>query len=69
ARLRIVEAGRTVQEIPLMPGRLILGRTPDNEVQIDSRFISRHHCQITTTSQTSVIEDLNSTNGLYVGAS
>ena len=68
-RLRIVEAGRTVQEIPLLPGRLILGRTPDNEVQIDSRFVSRHHCQVTTTGQSTVIEDLNSTNGLYIGGS
>ncbi len=34
--------GRTVQEVPLRLGRLIIGRTPDNDVQIDSRFISRH---------------------------
>jgi general secretion pathway protein A len=35
-------------------------------VQIDSRFVSRHHCQITTTEHSCVIEDLNSTNGIYV---
>jgi pSer/pThr/pTyr-binding forkhead associated (FHA) protein len=35
-------------------------------VQIDSRFVSRHHCQILTTAQSCVIEDLNSTNGIYV---
>ena len=34
------------------PGRLIVGRTPDNDVQIDSRFVSRHHCQIITTHAT-----------------
>jgi type II secretory pathway predicted ATPase ExeA/pSer/pThr/pTyr-binding forkhead associated (FHA) protein len=58
--------GRTVQEVPLRLGRLIIGRTPDNDVQIDSRFISRHHCQVTTTLNSCVIEDLNSTNGIYV---
>ena len=44
----------------------MIGRTPDNDLQIDSRFVSRHHCQIITTADGSVIEDLNSTNGMYV---
>jgi pSer/pThr/pTyr-binding forkhead associated (FHA) protein len=35
-------------------------------VQIDSRFISRHHCQVITTAHSCHIEDLNSTNGIYV---
>jgi type II secretory pathway predicted ATPase ExeA len=64
--LLVATEGRTVQEVPLRIGRLIVGRTPDNDVHIDSRFVSRHHCQIITTAQSSVIEDLNSTNGLYV---
>src|SRR6185312_4518340 len=58
--------GRTVREVPLRPGRLIVGRTRDNDVQIDSRFISRHHCQVITTLNSCVVEDLNSTNGIYV---
>ncbi len=66
ARLQVLDGSHAQQEIPLLPGRIIIGRTPDNDVQIDSRFISRHHCQITTTQQACIIEDLNSTNGLYV---
>ncbi|HEX4619594.1 MAG TPA: AAA family ATPase [Steroidobacteraceae bacterium] len=66
ARLIVATDGRTVEEIPLRIGRLIVGRTPDNEVHIDSRFVSRHHCQIITTAHSCVIEDLNSTNGIYV---
>jgi type II secretory pathway predicted ATPase ExeA len=65
-RLLVAADGRTVQEVPLRLGRLIVGRTPDNDVQIDSRFISRHHCQVVTTLHSCVIEDLNSTNGIYV---
>jgi general secretion pathway protein A len=64
--LLVAADGRTVQEVPLRLGRLIIGRTPDNDVQIDSRFISRHHCQVITTLNSCVIEDLNSTNGIYV---
>jgi general secretion pathway protein A len=65
-RLLVATDGRTVQEITLRIGRVIVGRTPDNDVQIDSRFISRHHCQVITTPHSSVVEDLNSTNGIYV---
>ena len=65
-RLLVATDGRTVQEIALRIGRVIVGRTPDNDVQIDSRFISRHHCQVITTPNSCVVEDLNSTNGIYV---
>jgi general secretion pathway protein A len=58
--------GQTVAERELTPGRFIIGRTPDNDLQIDSKFISRHHAQIITSIHTSVLEDLNSTNGIYV---
>jgi type II secretory pathway predicted ATPase ExeA len=65
-KLLVATDGRTVQEVPLRIGRVIVGRTPDNDVHIDSRFVSRHHCQIITTAHSCVIEDLNSTNGIYV---
>ncbi|HEY7886967.1 MAG TPA: AAA family ATPase [Steroidobacteraceae bacterium] len=65
-KLLVATDGRTVQEIPLTQGRVIVGRTTDNDLQIDSRFVSRHHCQITTSANSCVIEDLNSTNGIYV---
>ncbi|MHB8811926.1 MAG: AAA family ATPase [Steroidobacteraceae bacterium] len=65
-KLLVATDGRTVREIMLTPGRIIVGRTADNDLQIDSRFVSRHHCQITTSANSCVIEDLNSTNGIYV---
>jgi len=66
ARIIVAHGGEHVEERPLRIGRLIIGRTADNDVQIESKFISRHHCQITTTGEGSVLEDLNSTNGVYV---
>src|SRR3984893_5307151 len=65
-RLLVATDGRTVQELVLHVGRIIVGRTTDNDLQVDSRFVSRHHCQIVTTANSCVIEDLNSTNGIYV---
>lgn len=58
--------GQTIAERELTPGRFIIGRTPDNDLQIDSKYISRHHAQIITSVNSSVLEDLNSTNGIHV---
>jgi len=66
ARIVVAHGGEHVEERPLRIGRLIIGRTAENDVQIESKFISRHHCQITTTLVGCVLEDLNSTNGVYV---
>jgi type II secretory pathway predicted ATPase ExeA len=66
ARIIIAHSGERVEERSLRLGRMIIGRTPDNDLQVDSKFISRHHCQIITTTEGSVLEDLNSTNGVYV---
>jgi hypothetical protein len=65
-RILLASEGRTILERELRPGRLVIGRTSDNDLQIDSKFISRHHCQIVTQADSCLIEDLNSTNGIYV---
>src|SRR5918996_1520538 len=65
-RILVGVNGQTIAERELTPGRFIIGRTPDNDLQIDSKYISRHHAQIITSVHSSVLEDLNSTNGIYV---
>jgi general secretion pathway protein A len=65
-RILLASDGKTVMERELKPGRLVIGRTVDNDIQIDSKFISRHHCQIVTQADACLIEDLNSTNGIFV---
>jgi general secretion pathway protein A len=66
AKLIVQTEGRNVVERELRPGRVIIGRTPDNDLQIDSKYISRHHCQLTVTLEGTLLEDLNSTNGIYM---
>jgi general secretion pathway protein A len=65
-RILLASEGKTLVERELKRGRLVIGRTSDNDLQIDSKFISRHHCQIITKADSCVIEDLNSTNGISV---
>jgi type II secretory pathway predicted ATPase ExeA len=67
ARLVVAKEGRPVGELALRIGRTVVGRTPDNDLQIESRFISRHHCQILTSAEGCIVEDLGSTNGIVVG--
>ena len=45
-----------------------VGRTPDNDLQIDAKFISRNHAVILAGPNHTIIEDLNSTNGVAVNS-
>jgi chromosome segregation ATPase len=46
--------------------RTSIGRTADNDLRIDADFISRHHAVVLATTTGTVIEDLHSTNGVFV---
>lgn len=46
--------------------RSTIGRTPDNDIQIDARHVSRHHAVILGSAQHCIIEDLESVNGVLV---
>lgn len=43
-----------------------VGRTPENDLQIDAKYVSRHHAVILAGPAQTIIEDLNSTNGVMV---
>jgi putative secretion ATPase (PEP-CTERM system associated) len=66
-RIEIRTDGEVVQELMLPLGRVIIGRSSDNEIFIKSKFVSRHHAQLVSDANGCVIEDLNSTNGVFLG--
>ncbi len=66
ARLEVLYRDQLVGEYRVGPGKTIIGRTADNDVQIQSRFISRHHAQVVSDQTRSILEDLNSTNGVFI---
>ncbi len=68
-RVEVRAEGHVISEHLLGAGRVVIGRAPDNEIYIKSKFVSRHHAQIVSDQDASVIEDLNSTNGVFVGNS
>jgi type II secretory pathway predicted ATPase ExeA len=65
-KLEVLFKDQFVTDFALAPGRAIIGRTPDNDLQIRSKFISRHHAQVVSDRAHSVVEDLNSTNGVFI---
>jgi general secretion pathway protein A len=67
ARIEVRHDGKTVSEHSFEAGRIIAGRSPDNEIYIKSKFVSRHHAQLTIDEFGCTVEDLNSTNGVFIG--
>lgn len=53
-------------EFPLEKERIILGRKPENDIQVDNLAVSGQHAAIITILNDSFLEDLDSTNGTYV---
>ena len=52
----------TVQkEIPLLDGTIMIGRLPDNNLQIDNPAVSSRHCRVLFEGGSYVVEDNNST--------
>jgi type II secretory pathway predicted ATPase ExeA len=68
ARLDVIHEDKIVKQFDLPSGRAILGRASGADIVIQSKVISRHHAQIITDLQQSQLEDLNSTNGIYVNS-
>jgi chromosome segregation ATPase len=58
------EEGREV--VHVLGRKTSVGRTPDNDLQIDAKYISRHHAVVLVGPVHTLIEDLNSTNGVQV---
>jgi hypothetical protein len=66
-RLLILSDGGS-EVVHVLGRKTSIGRTPDNDMQIDAKYVSRHHAVILAGPAQTIIEDLNSTNGVLVNA-
>ena len=60
--------GAVIKEILADKPELTVGRMPDNDIVIDNPAVSSHHCKILLIGDTFFVEDLNSSNGVFVNA-
>lgn len=55
-----------LREVPFSGQPLTIGRTPDNDIQIDNLAVSTHHARVQFGADQLEIEDLESLNGIFV---
>lgn len=55
-----------IKKFPLTKKTIYLGRSPSNDMNIDESFISQKHAKIEVFKNHIVIEDLSSTNGIFI---
>lgn len=65
-RLLIQGDGTGPEIVHVLGRKTSIGRTPDNDLQLDAKFVSRHHAVVLAGPLQTIIEDLNSTNGVLV---
>lgn len=60
--------GEVAQKLPLDSSRILIGRADDNDVSIPSHYVSRHHILLIRHRDSTILVDLNSTNGTFINA-
>jgi hypothetical protein len=58
--------GAIIERRKLAPGRLVIGRSPQSGLRLDSRYVSRHHAALIVTAGSVTVIDLRSTNSTLV---
>lgn len=60
--------GKLLQTIEFASQRLLIGRSEHNDIAVESRFVSRHHLLLVRNAGSTILMDLNSTNGTFVNS-
>lgn len=54
---------KIIKEFPYTKPQIVLGRGPDNDLEVPDNLASRHHCEIKKQGEQYIINDLHSSNG------
>lgn len=63
AALRVLDGPEAGRSYALISERMTIGTSPDNDICLKDRFVSRHHAEILQGPDGVVIKDLQSSNG------
>lgn len=66
--LQLLRNGEAIQELLFDLPRLLIGRSKDNDMSIPSRYVSRHHILLVRHGGSTILIDLNSSNGTFVNS-
>lgn len=67
-RIVLLHNGETIRELPIGQQRISIGRSNENDLCIESPFISRHHAAIFRNGAETAVVDLESKNGTFVNS-
>lgn len=67
SKLTLTFKGSILRVYPILKGSMLIGRDPECTICIDSLAVSPQHARIDTRDQTSVLVDLESEGGTFVG--
>ena len=66
--LKLTRNGTVLQELSFDTTQILIGRTDDNDISIPSSYVSRHHILLFRSGDSTILVDLNSTNGAFVNS-
>ncbi len=66
--LHLIYNGEVVQKKLFDGSRLLIGRSEQNDLIIESKFVSRHHALLVRHGASTLLMDLNSANGTFVNS-
>ncbi|HSG97769.1 MAG TPA: FHA domain-containing protein [Woeseiaceae bacterium] len=67
-RVLLGKVGDKLLRFPLFKDKLTIGRTSENDIQLDAPYISRRHAVVTTDGETTRVIDWGSRNGVFVNS-
>ena len=67
SKLTLSFKGKVLKVFPVLKGTMMLGSDPNCTIHIDSLALQPEHAQIDTVNNESVIRDLNTDEGTFVG--
>lgn len=66
-KIAVMIDGVVIKDVTLTKERTTLGRRPYNDIVIENLTVSGEHAALIKTGNEVAVEDLNSTNGTYIG--
>jgi len=66
--LKLTRDGTVLQELSFDAPQILIGRTDDNDLSIPGSYVSRHHILLFRHDDSTILVDLNSTNGTFVNS-
>jgi pSer/pThr/pTyr-binding forkhead associated (FHA) protein len=67
-KIVVKHKGKTIRELPFTQQRISIGRSTENDVCIESPFVSRQHATIFRNGAETAVVDLDSKNGTFVNS-